>query len=66
VPDEDEIRRAEEAHERALTEIRKATPGRPGFGNESVYGQTYQYLVRLGVRPQIKLKYRVRLWPTGM
>lgn len=27
-------------------------------GVESAYGQTYQSLVRLGARPQIKAKYR--------
>lgn len=56
--DEDEIRRAVEAHGKALAKVREAIPGKPGFGVEAVYGQTYQYLVRLGVKPQLKAKYR--------
>lgn len=55
---EDEIRRAVQEHDAAWQTIRKATPGKAGFGHEAVYGQTYQYLVRLGVKPQIKKKYR--------
>ena len=33
--------------------------GRAANGAEAEYGQIYQALVRLGVRPQIKKKYRV-------
>lgn len=29
-----------------------------GAGNEAAYGAIYQRLVRLGVRPQLRLKYR--------
>jgi hypothetical protein len=57
---EDEIYRAEVAHNAALVNVKKALPGRPGFGIEAVYGQTYQRLVNLGARPQIRRKYRGR------
>lgn len=55
---ETEIRNAQQAHDNAWAVIRKATPGKAGFGHEATYGQTYQYLVRLGVKPQLKKKYR--------
>jgi hypothetical protein len=55
---EDEIRKAEQAFASALTEVKKALPGKPGFGIEANFGQAYQRLVRLGVRPQIRRKYR--------
>jgi hypothetical protein len=55
---DEEIRKAREAHDAAWAVVRKATPGKAGFGIEAVYGQTYQYLVRLGVKPQLKKKYR--------
>jgi len=54
---ETEIRRAEHAYEMVLMEIRKAKPG-AGSGLEAKYGQAYQQLVQLGVRPQLKKKYR--------
>jgi hypothetical protein len=55
---ETEIRHAQQAHDNALAAVKKALPGKQGFGIEAVYGQTYQYLVRLGVKPQLKKKYR--------
>jgi len=55
---EDEIRIAEAEFSTATTDMRKALPGKPGFGTESRYGQAYQRLVRAGARPQIRRKYR--------
>jgi hypothetical protein len=55
---EDEIRKAENEFDNALREVKKALPGKPGFGIEARYGQAYQRLVRLGARPQIRLKHR--------
>lgn len=54
----EEIRKAREAHDSAWANVRKATPGKAGFGIEAVYGQTYQLLVRLGDKPQLRRKYR--------
>lgn len=56
--DADEIKRAEAEYNAALAKLQKCIVGNQAFGIESQYGQAYQYLVRLGVRPQIKLKYR--------
>jgi hypothetical protein len=55
---DEEIRKALEAHDTAQRQVAKALPGKQGFSIEAVYGQTYQYLVRLGVKPQLKKKYR--------
>ena len=54
----DEIRRTVTAYESALDAIRRAKPGKATGGLEAKLGQAYQNLVRLGARPQIKLKYR--------
>lgn len=56
--DEDEIRRAQDAFASATRSVHEALPGKPGFGNEAKYGEAYQRLVRLGVKPQLRLKYR--------
>lgn len=55
---EDEIRKAEQGYASALGDVKKALGGKPGFGIEAKYGQAYQWLVRLGARPQIRAKYR--------
>jgi hypothetical protein len=55
---EDEIRHAESEYNRALIVLQKGVVGKPGFGAEAKYRQAYQWLVRLGQRPQLKLKYR--------
>ena len=55
---EDDVRRAVTAHEDALKKLRNMKPGKATAGAEHVYGESYQYLVRLGVCRQIKLKYR--------
>lgn len=56
---EAEIYAAERDYERALDAIRKSKPG-DGSGLEGKLGQAYQRLVRLGARPQLRLKYRGR------
>jgi len=35
------------------------TGGRSAQGIENKYGQTYQEMVRMGYRPQLRKKYRV-------
>lgn len=55
---EDEIVKAETEFIGATNDMRKALPGKPGFGTEARYGQAYQRLVRAGARLQIRLKYR--------
>ena len=57
---EAETRSAESAYEKALDAIRKGKAGNGSAGLESKLGQAYQRLVRVGARPQIKLKYRGR------
>jgi hypothetical protein len=42
----------------AVSNLRKCVPGKPGFGAEKRYAEAYQGLVQLGVKPQIKRKYR--------
>lgn len=55
---EDEVMLAESEYAGALSNVRKALSGKPGFSTESRYGETYQRLVRLGKKPQIRKKYR--------
>lgn len=55
---EDEIRRAEQDMANVIKRIRDAKAGKQNAGLESMYGQAYQRLVRLGAKPQVKLKYR--------
>jgi hypothetical protein len=55
---EDDVRRAVTAYEEAFKKLRNMKPGKATAGAEHVYGESYQYLVRLGVRSQLKLKYR--------
>lgn len=54
-----EIHAAERDYEKALSEIRRGKAGGAGSA-ESQLGQAYQRLVRVGARPQLKLKYRGR------
>lgn len=55
----------DEVIDRALREFEAAgkalrsAPGKAAQGAENRYGGAYQNLVRLGVRPQIRHKYRV-------
>jgi hypothetical protein len=55
---ETEIRRATSEYERTLASLRVDKPGKHTTGHEASYSQAYQYLVRLGAKPQIKKKYR--------
>jgi hypothetical protein len=55
---DDEIRAAEQELAAALKRIKEAKAGKMNFGYEATYGQAYQRLVRLGVRPQLRGKYR--------
>jgi hypothetical protein len=55
---EDEIRKAEQEMAAMLKRIREAKAGKMNSGLEATYGQVYQRLVRLGARPQVRLKYR--------
>jgi hypothetical protein len=57
---EAEIRSAERDYEKALADIRKGKAGSGNAGLEGKLGQAHQRLVRLGARPQLKLKYRGR------
>jgi hypothetical protein len=57
---EAEIYAATRDYESALAAIRKGKTGNGNAGLEGKLGQAYQRLVRLGVKPQIKLKYRGR------
>jgi flagellin-specific chaperone FliS len=54
----EEIRRAEQNMESALTRLKNAKAGKLNSGLEAIYGQAYQRLVRAGAKPQLKLKYR--------
>jgi|HubBroStandDraft_3_1064219.scaffolds.fasta_scaffold712857_2 hypothetical protein len=55
---EDDIRRASADYEAALKSVRETKPGKGTSGVEARLGSAYQRLVRLGARPQLKLKYR--------
>lgn len=53
----DDIDRLERNLAAALDRVKKTT-GKSASGAEAAYGQAYQALVRAGVRPQIRHKYR--------
>jgi hypothetical protein len=55
---DDEIMNAEMTFNSATGDIRKALGGKTGFSTEAKYGDAYQHLVRLGIKPQIRRKYR--------
>jgi hypothetical protein len=57
---EAEIYAATRDYEKALDSIRKGKAGNGNAGLEGRLGQAYQRLVRVGAKPQIKLKYRGR------
>ena len=42
----------------ASTNIRRSIGGKAGEGAEKVYGQAYQALVKVGLKPQLRKKYR--------
>jgi len=45
-------------YEAALVTVKKCLGGKAGFGTEAVYGQAYQRLVNLGLKPALRAKYR--------
>lgn len=54
-----------EDNERAISDfnaasnnIKRITTGKSGEGAEKLYGQKYQTLVKLGLRPPLRKKYR--------
>ena len=53
----DEIIKAKAAFDLAASKLGKLN-GKAGSGSEAAYSQAYQRLVALGVKPQIKGKYR--------
>jgi hypothetical protein len=55
---DDEIRIAESEFNLATAVLQKCLPGRQGISAEIKYGQAYQRLVKLGLRPQLRKKYR--------
>lgn len=57
---EDDIRNTTQELDTALRKIRDVDAGKMTAGLEAVYGQVYQRLVRLGAKPQLKLKFRGR------
>jgi hypothetical protein len=55
---QDEIDRLERDFSLASSAIKKSVGGKPGESNEKRYGIAYQQLVKAGVRPQLRKKYR--------
>jgi hypothetical protein len=60
VVSEDDLKLAEGLYNEGLANLRKCVPGKPGFGAEKRYAEGYQGLVRIGVKPQLKRKYRTK------
>jgi hypothetical protein len=54
----DEARAAQSAMNAATAAIQKCPRGKGGFGAEAAYGAAYRRLVRLGLAPQLRGKYR--------
>lgn len=54
----DEQTKALREFESATKNMRAGLVGKPGFSAERVYGIAYQALVRVGLAPQIKNRYR--------
>jgi hypothetical protein len=58
VVDPDEADRLERALALASSNVKKSIGGKPGESNEKVYAIAYQAMVRAGLRPQLKKRYR--------
>lgn len=56
---EDEIRRLNSSFEAAAKRLR-ATGGKAGQGAENAYAEAYQQLVKAGLKPQLRHKYRTQ------
>ena len=54
----DDIEKLKSNLNAASSNLRKVVGGKAGDGVEKTYGQAYQALVRVGVKPQLKKKYR--------
>lgn len=54
----DNVERAERDFAAAAANVRKGMGGKQGDASEKIYGQTYAVLVRLGLKPLLKAKYR--------
>jgi hypothetical protein len=58
VVDPEEADRLERSMTNASGNLKKSLGGKPGDSSEKVYASTYQGLVRAGLRPQLRKKYR--------
>lgn len=56
--DDKEKDRLESNFSAASNALKRIASGKAGEGIEKTYGQTYQALVKAGLRPQIRKKYR--------
>lgn len=54
----DQQEKAVRAYESAWMALKRSTGGKTAQGLENSYGEAYQLCVRLGIRPQIRMKYR--------
>ena len=54
----DEADRLERAMALASSNVKKSIGGKPGESNEKVYAISYQALVKAGLKPQLRKKYR--------
>lgn len=54
----EEVDRLERSMSSASNNLRKVVGGKAGESVEKVYGQTYTALVRAGLRPRLRKKYR--------
>ena len=54
----DEADRLERAIALASSNVKKSIGGKPGESNEKVYAISYQALVKAGLKPQLRKKYR--------
>jgi hypothetical protein len=58
VVEPDEADRLERAMALASSNVKKSVGGKPGESNEKVYAISYQALVKAGLKPQLRKKYR--------
>lgn len=56
--DPDEANRLEKSFAAASSNLKKSLGGKPGDSSEKVYSIEYQALVKAGLRPQLRKKYR--------
>jgi hypothetical protein len=56
--DPDEADRLERSMAIASSNLKKSLGGKPGDSSEKVYGIEYQALVKAGLKPQLRKKYR--------